>query len=281
MTAIEAWTCVTCRTRVITPHCSECGESEIRASDLGLRHLLIEAFHSLTDIDSRLLRSFRALLFHPGTLTTAYIEGPRKPYISPFEVFLIANVLFFAIQAITPDKVFSTPLASHLHGQDWSALARQMVANRVAAKNVTLEAYAPVFDHAVAVNARALVFAMGVPFALLLTLLFMRGARQFAAHVVFTLHFYAFQLLILCALLALLLAQTWFGGSGIASGGMDVALFAIQLALSAVYLYIATGKVYAVRGVRRVLTVVTLIAAVGCVVLGYRFFIFVITLYGT
>jgi hypothetical protein len=281
MMATEGWTCVTCRTRVCTPHCSECGESEIRTSELGLRHLLIEAFHSLTNVDGRLLRSFRALLFHPGDLTIAYLEGPRKPYISPFEVFLIANVLFFAIQAITPDKVFSTPLASHLHGQDWSALARHMVANRVAEKHVTVDAYAPVFDHAVAVNARALVFAMGVPFALLLMLLFVRGTRQFAAHVVFTLHFYAFQLLILCPLLALLLVETWFGGSGVASGAMDVALFAIQLGISAVYLYVATGKVYGVRGARRLLSVAGLIAAVGGVVLGYRFFIFVVTLYGT
>lgn len=281
MTAIEGWTCVTCRTRVCTPHCPECGESEIRAGDLGLRHLLIQAFHSVTDVDGRLLRSLRALLFHPGALTTAYLEGPRKPYISPFQVFLIANLLFFAVQSVTPDKVFSTPLASHLHGQDWSALARHMVASRLVEKHVTLDAYAPVFDHAVAVNARALVFAMGVPFALLLTLLFVRGARRFAAHVVFTLHFYAFQLMVLCALLAMLLAQTWFGGSGIASGGMDVALFAIQLGFSAVYLYIATGKVYAVRGVRRSLAVAALIVAVGCVVSGYRFFIFVVTLYGT
>jgi hypothetical protein len=281
MTTIKGWTCVTCRTQVSTPHCSGCGESEIRATDLGLRHLLIEAFHTLTDVDSRLLRSFRALLFSPGTLTTAYLEGPRKPYISPFEVFLIANVLFFAVQAITPEKVFSTPLASHLHGQDWSALARPLVASRLAAKNVTLEAYAPVFDHAVAVNARALVFVMGVPFALLLMLLFMRGTRQFAAHIVFTLHFYALQLLVLCAMLAMLLAQTWFGGSGIASGGTDVALFTSQLVISAIYLYIATGKVYAVRGVRRALTVATLILMVGCAVLGYRFFIFVVTLYST
>jgi len=42
-----------------------------------------------------------------------------------------------------------------MHGQDWSVLARQMVSSRLAHKHVTLEAYAPVFDHAVAMNARA------------------------------------------------------------------------------------------------------------------------------
>ena len=130
-------------------------------------------------MDSRLLRSFRALLFRPGALTTAYLEGPRKPYISPFQLFLLANLLFFAIQSVTRDKVFSKSLASHLHGQDWSELARD------------------------------------------------------------------------------------------------------QLGLSAIYLYVATGKVYGVRGLRRVITAGALIVAAGCVVLGYRFFLFVVTLYST
>jgi hypothetical protein len=75
-------------------------------------------------------------LFRPGALTIAYLEGPRKPYISPFQLFLISNLLFFAVQSITHDKVFSTPLDSHLHGQDWSELARDPVENRLAEKHL-------------------------------------------------------------------------------------------------------------------------------------------------
>jgi len=278
---IEAWACVTCGTKVSTSHCPGCGERAIRTRDLGLRHLLLEAFHSVTHVDSRLLRSFRALLFRPGALTTAYLEGPRKPYISPFQLFLIANLLFFAVQSITRDKVFSTPLDSHLQGQDWSEFARGLVANRLAEKHLSLEAYTPVFDHAVAVNARSLVLVMTVPFALLLMLMFLRNSRPFAAHIVFSLHFYAFQLMLLCALLVVLLVQTWLGGSGMPSAGMDTALFAIQLGISAVYLYVAAGKVYGVRRLRQVTTAGALIVAAGCVVLGYRFLLFVVTLYST
>ena len=281
MAAIQAWVCVTCGTKVLTSHCPDCGESEIRTRDLGLRHLLLEAFHSVTNVDSRLLRSFRALLFRPGALTIAYLEGPRKPYISPFQLFLLANLLFFAIQSVTRAKVFSTSLASHLHGQDWSELARNLVAKHLAENHLSLEAYTPVFDHAVAVNARSLVFVMTAPFALLLMLMFLRNNRPFAAHIAFSLHFYAFQLMLLCALLVIPIMQAWLGGSGALSAGMDTTLFAIQLALSAIYLYVATGRVYGVRGVRRVLTAGALIAAAGCVVLGYRFFLFVVTLYGT
>ena len=281
MAAIAPWACITCRTTVSTPHCPECGEEAIDGRDLGLKHLLIEAFHSVTNVDSRLIRSFRALLFRPGALTKAYVEGPRKPYISPVQLFLIVNVIFFAVQSIARTKVFSTPLDSHLNGQDWSALARIMVAKHLEHNHMTLEAYAPLFDQAVTVNARGFVFVMALPFTLLLAPLFWGSRRPFATHMVFSLHFYAFQLVLLCALLAVVLTQAWFGGSPVASGHTDTALFVAQLAISALYLYVATGTAYGIRGVRRIATVAVLILAAGCVVLGYRFFLFVITLYGT
>jgi hypothetical protein len=194
---------------------------------------------------------------------------------------LIVNVVFFAVQSITRAKVYSTPLDSHLNGQDWSNLARYMVARRLADKGMSLDAYGPLFDQAATINARTFVFVMALPFTLLLVPLFWRSTRPFATHMVFSLHFYAFQLLLLSAVLAGILFQGLFNGIETLSHGVDIALFVIQLCLSALYLHIAVGKVYGVQGLRRIATVGALIVAAGCVVLGYRFFIFVITLYGT
>jgi hypothetical protein len=58
-------------------------------------------------------------------------------------------------------------------------------------------------------------------------------------------------------------------------------LFAIQLCASAIYLYAATGRVYGVSGLRQLMSAGALVAAASCVVLGYRFALFIITLYGT
>lgn len=77
-------------------------------------------------------------------------------------------------------------------------MARSLVAKRLDDKHMSRQAYTPLFDHVVAVNARSLIFLMAVPFALLVLLLFLRNSRRFAAHIVFTLHFYAFQLMLLC-----------------------------------------------------------------------------------
>jgi hypothetical protein len=49
---------------------------------------------------------------------TAWTSGVRKPYVAPFQLFLIANVLFFAMQWLTGENVFSSSLDSHLHHQD-------------------------------------------------------------------------------------------------------------------------------------------------------------------
>ena len=214
-------------------------------------------------------------------LTAAYARGSRKPYIAPFQLFLIANIAFFAVQSVSHDKIFSTPLASHLNNQDWSVLAQKLVASRLAARHTTFEAYAPMFDQAVAVNAKSLVVVMVLPFIMLLVPLFARSGRTFATHAVFALHFYAFQLLLLCVFLITLIAQSWFWGSDGRAPAMDVAMFGLQLTISAVYLYIATGRTYDVAGTARILKVAALIFAVAAVVLGYRFFLLLATLYTT
>src|SRR5690349_17132857 len=137
MAKTQVWTCITCRTEVHTAYCPGCGEEPVRAHDLNFRQLIVEFFHSATDLDSRFVRSFRRLLFSPGMLTNAYVRGPRKPYISPFQLFLMVNVLFFAVQALSTEKVFSNRLESHLHGQDWSPLAQRLVAERLNHRHVT------------------------------------------------------------------------------------------------------------------------------------------------
>jgi Protein of unknown function (DUF3667) len=276
----SAWHCITCGRDVETRHCPTCGERSVRAKDLTLRQLLVEMFRTLTHLDSRLVRSLRYLLFRPGTLTVAYLEGPRKPYITPFQLFLTANVIFFAVQSVTTVKVFSAPLASHLRAQDWSPLARRLVAERLTEKGMTLEALTSIFDRMVAINAKSLVILMAVPFVLLLIVMFWRSGRPFLAHVIFALHFYAFHLLILSAMLLVLLVTSWIAGPRFEWSGEDVPLFVIQLLLVAIYLYKAINRVYHAAGVMRAVTLVVLVTAVGAAISGYRFLMFLVTLYG-
>jgi hypothetical protein len=211
----------------------------------------------------------------------AYLRGQRKAYLPPFGIFLLANALFFTVQSLTGENVFSTTLASHLHHQDWSAFAQQLVTQRVESLHTTLDRYAPAFDHAVEVNAKSLIILMVLAFALVAPLVFYRSRRSFGTHLVFSLHLYALLMLLFCLALAIAALDVWFGGAGLASARVDHVLSVAQLLVCALYLYVATGTVYGTRRGARVVQVALLLLAIACLVQGYRFVLLPITLYTT
>ncbi len=158
-----AWTCPGCTASVTTPFCATCGEEPPAPRDLTLRGLAAKLIHAGTSIDARAIRTARRLLRQPGELTSAWLRGVRKPYVAPFQLFLIANVTFFALQWLTGETVLSSSLESHLHHQDWSALAQSLVSAKLESTHTTLELYTPVFDRAVVVNAKSLILLMTLP----------------------------------------------------------------------------------------------------------------------
>jgi predicted RNA-binding Zn-ribbon protein involved in translation (DUF1610 family) len=275
------WTCPRCGVAVTTPFCPRCGEEPIAPRDLTLRGLAEKLLHAFTSIDARAARSAWWLLRRPGELSLAWTRGVRKPYVAPFQLFLIANVLFFALQWLTGENVFSSTLDSHLHHQDWSELAQALLASRLQATHMSLEQYAPVFDRAVVLNAKSLIVLMTMPFALLLPLVFFREHRPFMAHVVFSLHLYTFLLLLFCVALLAAMASAWLGFGGLEAPVVDNVLSLANLAACALYLYLAIGPVYGAAGPTRAFQALVLSLAVGAIVLGYRFVLFLITLYAT
>jgi hypothetical protein len=277
---VSRWSCPTCNKLTKTPFCATCGEQALRTRDLTLRALLDQLFEAFTNIDGRLIRSFRYLVGRPGVLTDAYLKGQRKPYLGPVALFLICNALFFATEVLTGGHVFTTPLENHLQEQDWSEIAQTLVTRRLAAKQVTLANYTPVFDEAVAPKARSLIILMALVFSLVPVMLFMRSRRPLVAHVVFSLHLYAFLLLLLSVGTTISAIGRW-SGVNLETGPGDTVLSIALLLASGVYLYFATRTVYGERGISRALKTIVMTVMVGNVVLGYRFALFIITLYST
>jgi Protein of unknown function (DUF3667) len=275
------WTCPTCKKTVHTAYCAQCGEELHGPHEFTFRGVAAKLVHALTSIDARVLRTAWCLLRHPGRLTLAWVAGTRKPYVAPFQLFLLANVLFFALQWLTGTNIFSSTLESHLHHQDWSELAESLVARRLDKTRIPLELYAPIFDQAVVINAKSLIVLMKVPFAVLLPVIFYCAHRPLMVHVVFSLHHYTFLLLLFCASLLAAKLSALLGGGGLDSPAVDNVLTVVNLAVCAVYLYAAIGPVYGASGVVRAGQALILTLAVGLITLGYRFILFLITLYGT
>jgi hypothetical protein len=279
---IGTWTCPSCQQTTTTAYCPRCGERPLRARELTLRGLLNQVLESLTNIDGRVLRTLRFLVSRPGMLTVAYLEGLRKPFVGPVQLFLLMNVLFFATDALTGGTVFATPLDGHLYRQPWSETAQVLIANRLQALNTTAALYAPRFDAAIAAYARTLILVMVLAFAALPWLVFKRRARPFVTHAVFSLHLYAFILLLLSVGTTVPAAGVPFGGERSTAEWLDAILSVALLTACGIYLHVATGAVYG-GGTRvaRVLTSIGLAIGTAGITLGYRFGLLLLTLYST
>lgn len=278
---MTAWTCPTCKTPVSSAFCAACGEGARNPRDLTLRGLVEMTFHAFSPVDGKVMRSFRTLATQPGRLTAAFQDGLRKPYIGPFQIFLLANVLFFALQSMSAFNIFTQPLDYRLHGQPLSDLAQDLLDARLRATGRSFAAYAPVFDQAVAVNAKSFIGLMVPPFALLLPLVFWRPARPLAVHFVFSLHFYAVLLLLFCVPLGIMALEKALGGDGLMSQNTDYAVSIGLMVASAAYLYRAIRPVYDSVGALRVAQAALLTLAAVLIFMGYRFALVPITLYTT
>src|SRR5262249_21776849 len=138
-----------------------------------------------------------------------------------------------------------------------------------------------VFNRAVVLYAKSLILLMALTFALLLPVAFWRARRPFMTHVAFALHLYTFLLLLFCVALLVAKLSALLGFGGLEAPMVDNLLSVANLVACAVYIYLAVGPVYGTTGAPRAVKSTVLAVAVGIIVLGYRFVVFLVTLYAT
>lgn len=218
--------CTNCGTELSGPFCHACGQKEFVEDDRRFGHLLHQFLHSATDVDGRIWRSLRALLFQPGLLSREYIEGRRARWISPASLFFAISVIYYLAPlhggdfspqfnrqvpgnlralAADPGKQFSPEeLASS--GQLHSPITARWIERRVAERDAEARAKSngasgySYRDYRIAYDAKAddvskALIMLHVPFAACaLLLLFAGRGRYFAEHFVVALHFFAFAL---------------------------------------------------------------------------------------
>ena len=269
--------CPSCGTKLVGPWCHECGERSLDRESRGLRSLLREAFTATTDLDGRLWRTLRSLVFHPGRLSEEYLAGRRRRWIGPISLFLLINVGYFISPPISD---FNLSLEEQIRYQPWGGTALSWVEARNQARGVTMEAYARKYASESAHVAKSLIL-LHVPW-IAAALAIVGGRRYYyAEHFVVAIHGFSFVLtlaLIMQWVLRplLLLAGHWVT---IAWDGQQVlrTISLLVLVLALIYWTRASRRVYGFGWPRSVLTS---LAFAGGLVIGhwiYRWIQFVAT----
>lgn len=90
--------CLNCKQPIRTSDnfCSNCGQVNDELP-LSIKQFITEFFAGFFSFDSRFFMTFIPLIFKPGKVAKEYIEGKRKKYVNPFQLYLHVTILFFLI----------------------------------------------------------------------------------------------------------------------------------------------------------------------------------------
>jgi hypothetical protein len=190
--------CTHCHTVLVGQYCHHCGQKKMTKRDLSLLHFLEQAVDTLTHVDSKFYQSLKYLIFKPGYLTSEFIRGRRIAYMKPVQLFLIINIIYFLAASVLNQRTFTTPLFIHLlPTTPYSAIAQSMVDHKIQQLGISLDEYEVHFNKNSTTFSKTLIFIMIPMFALLLQILYFRSKRFFVEHLVFSIHFFAFFLMVL------------------------------------------------------------------------------------
>lgn len=190
--------CRSCGAEVRGRYCHHCGEKRFDPADLSARKVSEDLFTAFTDVDGKLLKSWYLLLRKPGQLTKDYLNGVRVQRLTPFQVLVMSNILFFLVAGLLGYSAFTTPLEVHTQATNFlhQPLAEQWVEQRLASTGEERSDFAARFNDRAEIQAKSLVIIMVPMLALLVYLLNWQSRFGALSHWVFATYVFAFMLFI-------------------------------------------------------------------------------------
>lgn len=212
-------------------YCTSCGQKRIEPQEFTIKHFFGNLLHEITHLDSnKILKTFTALIIKPGLLTREYLAGRKGQYIKPVRIYLTVSALYF---------LFAWGALSAAGGGDAQAnQSRPFIVNMARQKGVEPSVLAIQVQEKAGKYSAFLRFASVLLSGLFLMLLYRRTGRYYVEHLIFSLHFYAFDFLAKCVV-----AVVYLTTASIGQTAFTVSRTAYYIA-AFVYLYFAQLRVY-------------------------------------
>ena len=114
--------CLSCNTAVSDAFCPNCGQKndDMRRS---LFALIADTLGGIFSFESRMWKTFGALIFKPGKIARQYADGARTRYSSPIRTYLVVSILFFTFMSVSNTHFISFEVSPKDKAQTQSQLA--------------------------------------------------------------------------------------------------------------------------------------------------------------
>jgi hypothetical protein len=239
--------CDNCGRERIGAFCHHCGAPKVGGNDLSIRRFAGEAAEELTSLEhSKLFGTLAALLFRPGRLTADYFSGRRIRYLKPLTLVLAVLALhLFAYSVSRTVSMFDIGRSAAMSekfararnlptdGLPSARIDRKAVEEGTSRASVEKE-----INESWARNVSLSQLPLIILFALVLQLALLGTRRYFSEHLVFSMHFIAFQVL-----LQILFWPVYFM-FGVTISKVTAAIPAIMFIVDIAYLFLAVRLFY-------------------------------------
>jgi len=193
-------------------YCSHCGEEVFDASKLTLKYFLTNTvLQEFLNVDGKIWRTLKLLLFRPAFLALEYAAGRRRPYVGPVRLLIVTIIVYvLATQSgigftldIGPLKLSTAPapmspgrsIEATLESVDRFGILEGMFTERVGPVAEASDETRTRFNRALNGLATPLSFMTVLLVALTLYAFFHRRRPLLVEHAVFSMHYYTFVLL--------------------------------------------------------------------------------------
>jgi hypothetical protein len=278
--------CPSCHTLLAKNYCPACGEKKHSDHDLTVKHFVEESLEGFTHFDGKFFRTVKLILFHPGQLTQYFEAGKRVPYMKPFQLFLVSNLLFFLV-AHGPN-LFATPLSSFYNYSDYTRygtktaidfkvgeMALKNSGNKTAAsKKVATIELAKMFNEKMVTQSKLFIILFIPLLALGFAVFYYRKKSFMALHLVFATHFFSFILLYFIIYFFLVEIPQFYFFKGGNNNIYDNIFGFSSLLVFIAYLFFAIKRFYHSRVVWNIISSVFIAGFFLVILNAYRLFLF-------
>lgn len=195
--------CPNCGAEVSGNFCANCGQDRAAAKELTLANFARQAIPEILNIDRKFFRTLRVLLTKPGFLTLEYLKARRETYTLPTQMYFVIAAAFFLVSInldLSTEVLLKQPqaAASIAKKAKESGKPTELIQQQV---DDTLENYIPFYT-----------FFVVLIFALILKAFYPNW--YYVEHLIFSLHFISYFLLLWMVLILIASKLTWLEAIG-------------------------------------------------------------------
>jgi hypothetical protein len=196
--------CLNCGSLLTGKYCAACGQKRVDRRDLSVRRFFGHLINELTDLQSnKILRTFGALLFKPGLLTSEYLAGKKGFHIGPVRLYLTFSAIYF---------LFAWGVLSDVRGGGTERTARSRpVVAMASQRGVDPRVLADRIHQRAERFAGILRFASVLVSGGFLALLYLSFKKYYVEHLIFSFHYYSFDFFCKSFFALAFVVATWFG----------------------------------------------------------------------